>query len=375
MKKIVFLNSTMQAGGPARVINLWSNHFIDKGYDVEIVSNIDVPLFYDFNKKVKYSILGIDKFQQRSRTRTFFKIFKFIDKRRNEIHIYNKALYIPYLYLLKKIGLIDKSIKLVYFAHGGSSDFITLYDNFKNYMIACTFDNVIALHNDYDSFDSSTVKKTFKRKIIDKIFKDYWQEIASKIVYIPNPVTFYVENPSNLMQKNVLAVGRLDKVKGFDLLIKSWKLICDDVGEWRLRIIGSGQEEDNLKRICEELDARNIEFIPQQFDIKQYYIDSSIYVMSSIEEGYGMVVIEAMECGLPIVAFDNVGAKFLVKHGRNGLVSRTGDIATLSTNLKKLIDDFNLRLEFGKTSKEYAKKFHIENISPKWESILGKNNV
>ena len=315
MKKIVFLNSTMQAGGPARVINLWSNHFIDKGYDVEIVSNIDVPLFYDFNKKVKYSILGIDKFQQRSRTRTFFKIFKFIDKRRNEIHIY------------------------------------------------------------YDSFDSATVKKTFKRKIIDKIFKDYWQEIASKIVYIPNPVTFYVENPSNLIQKSVLAVGRLDKVKGFDLLIKSWKLICDDVGEWRLRIVGSGQEEDNLKRICEEFDVRNIEFIPQQFDIKQYYIDSSIYVMSSIEEGYGMVVIEAMECGLPIVAFDNVGAKFLVKHGKNGLVCRTGDIATLSTNLKKLIDDFNLRLEFGKTSKEYAKKFHIENISPKWKPILGKNNV
>lgn len=375
MKKIVFLNSTMQAGGPARVINLWSNHFIDKGYDVEIVSNIDVPLFYDFNKKVKYSILGIDKFQQRSRTRTFFKIFKFIDKRRNEIHIYNKALYIPYLYLLKKIGLIDKSIKLVYFAHGGSSDFITLYDNFKNYMIACTFDNVIALHNDYDSFDCSTVNKTFKRKIIDKIFKDYWQEIASKIVYIPNPVTFYVENPSNLMQKNVLAVGRLDKVKGFDLLIKSWKLICDDIGEWRLRIIGSGQEEYNLKRICEELDVRNIEFIPQQLDVKQYYVDSSIYVMSSIEEGMPMVVIEAMECGLPIVAFDNVGAKFLVKHGKNGLVCRTGDIATLSKNLKKLMDDFDLRLEFGKTSKEYAKKFHIENISPKWESILGKNNV
>ncbi len=65
MQKIVFFNSTMQMGGPARVINLWSNYFVDNGYEVEVVSNIDVPLFYHFDGSIKYSILGIDKFQQK----------------------------------------------------------------------------------------------------------------------------------------------------------------------------------------------------------------------------------------------------------------------------------------------------------------------
>jgi len=371
MKKMVFFNSTMQMGGPARVINLWSNYFVNNDCDIEVVSNIDVPLFYDFDNKIKYSILGINKFKQQCKVKTFFKILKFFNNRKDEVHIYNKALYIPYLYLLKKFRLIDKSIKLVYFAHGGSSDFITMYDNLRNYWIAETFDNIIALHDDYDSFDKYSVKKSFKRKLFDFIIEDQWEKIKSKIIYIPNPVAFYSNESATLMQKNILAVGRLDKIKGFDLLIKSWKLICEDFKEWNLNIVGSGEEEMHLKKLCEELEIKNIELIPQQSNIQKYYMNSSIYIMSSREEGLAMVLLEAMECGLPIVAFDNVSAKFLVKHDKNGLICRIGDIETLAKNIKLLIENNDLREKYGKGSKKFAKQYHIENIAQKWKPILG----
>ena len=374
MNKFTFFNSSMNVGGVPRVISLWSNYFVEHNYEVEIVSNIESELFYDFDQKIKYSVLGIDRFKQNNFLKTLVKIYRFFKDRKNETMVFNKSLYIPYLYLLKKFKCIDTTDKLVYFAHGGSSDFITMYDNLRNYMIANTFDHIIALHDDYDSFDKSSIRKSLKRKIVDFIIKNQWIEVKSKIVYIPNPVTFYSNEASTLLQKNILAVGRLDKIKGFDLLIKAWKLICEDHKDWKLNIVGSGEEEDNLKKLCDELNIENIELIPQQANIKDYYLNSSIYVMSSREEGMPMVVVEAMECGLPIVAFDNVGAKFLVRHAENGLMCKVGDVETLSKNLKELIDDDLLREKFGKKSKEYAKAFHIENIAYKWEPIIGNIN-
>jgi len=363
MKKIVFFNSTMQMGGPARVISLWSNYFINQSIDVEIVSNIDVPLFYKFDENIKYSILGIDKFKQKSKIKTLFSIYSFLKNRENEILVFNKGLYIIYLFFLKKMGLINKSLKLVYFAHGGSSDFKTMYNNGINYMINFTFDRVITLHDDYDTFD---YKESKKRKMINSLFLNKWEDLKNKITYIPNPVTFRSEQGVDYENRVILAVGRLDKIKGFNLLIESWQSIAKKYPNWKLKIVGSGEEEKYLKYLAKGIE--NIEFLSEQKNIKREYLSSSIYAMPSIEEGFGMVVVEAMECGLPIVAFDNVGAKFLVKD--NGLLCKIKNIICLSESMEKLILDKNLRETLGKKSKEEVKQFYIENLSSKWKEIF-----
>jgi len=364
-KKLVSFNSSMQVGGPARVISLWSKYFIEKGLEVEIVSNIEGELFYDFGN-VKYSILGIDKFKQKLKLKTLYKIYQFLKNRKDEVLIFNKGLYIIYLFILKKAGVIDKSLKLVYFAHGGSSDFKTMYSNLMNYIINETFDNIIVLHNDYENFEYKD--RTLKRKIVNNFFENQWDNLKQKIVYIPNPVTFRSEKSVDYNQKIVLAVGRLDKIKGFDLLIKAWEKLANQYSDWRLRIVGSGEDEKNLKKIAKNI--KNIEFIPVQKEIKKEYLKASIYVVSSREEGMPMVVVEAMECGLPIVGFANVGAKFLVKE--NGILCEVGDIECLSKNIEKLIKDKNLREQLGKTSKVLVKQFYIENLAKNWYKILEK---
>lgn len=368
-KKIVFFNSSMQMGGPARVINLWSNYFIKKGYEIEIVSNIDVPLFYDFDKKIKYSILSINKFKQTSKIKAFYKIYKFLKDRKDEILVFNKGLYIHYLFVLKKLGLIDKSLKLVYFAHGGSSDFKTMYNNLLNYIINYTFDNVIALHDDYDTCVYND--KKLKRKIINFIFSNKWRCIKRKINYIPNPVTFSSDIVSTIEEKIVLTVGRLDYIKGFDLLIESWTDIIKQYPNWKLKIVGSGEEKLNLENKIKELSLEKyIEMIPQQQDVKSLYLSSSMYIMSSREEGMPMVVVEAMECGLPIVAFKNVGSLFLVKDNKNGLLCDIGDTKQLSTNIKYLIENKDLRKQMGIISKKLVREFYIDNLVSKWDPIL-----
>lgn len=359
----------MEAGGPARVINLWGNYFVDNGCQTEVVSNIDVPLFYDFDKRIKYSVLGIDKFKQKNKLKTLYKIYKFLKGRKNEILIFNKGLYILYLFILKKIGYMDQSLKLVYFAHGGSSDFKSMYSNLVNYIIAFTFNEIVALHNDYDDFEFKP--KSFRRKIINAVFPNQWQKIRNKIHYIPNPVTFRSEELANYDSKVVLAVGRLDHIKGFDLLIKSWKKVSKKHYDWKLKIVGDGEERDNLEKLIDELSLQEqIELVGAKKDVKSFYLSSSIYLVSSREEGMPMVVVEAMECGLPIVAFANVGAKFLVKNDVNGLLCEVGDIETLANNIITMIDNKTFREKMGKKSKELVKEFYIENLAYKWDRIL-----
>lgn len=370
MKKIVFFNSTMQAGGPARVINLWSNFFVNRGYDVEVVSNINVSLFYDFDHRVKYSILGIDKFRQTNKIKTLLRIFNFLKKRKSEVLIFSKGLYIPYLFFLKYFGLIDKSLKLVYVIHGGTSDFKILYNNLAHYMINKTFDNIIVNYDDYNNY-SKPISKSLKRKIVDLVFDNAVDRLKKKITYMTNPVTFKTKETPTYEEKIVLAIGRLDYVKGFDLLIQGWGQIYHKYPDWKLRIVGSGDQKEFLEKCIEELSLNNcVEMLPTSSDIMSLMLNSSIYAMSSREEGLPMVVIEAMECALPIVAFKNIGASYLINNKENGLLCEIGDIDGLAANLELLILDKNLRIMLGSKSKEMVSQYYIENLVSAWNDIL-----
>ncbi len=370
MKKIVFINSSFKMGGPSRVISIWANYFHSKGYQVEIFSNIKSQVFYKLDKSIKYSIIGIEEFKPKNKFKTLYKLYKLFYQRKNEIIIFNKGYYIPYLYILKKLHLIDCSIKLIYFVHGGSSNFKTIYSNLHTFMIIRSFDFVFALINDYDSYNYR-INKSIKRVIVDFFIPNIFPQIKNKINYINNPVPFQVNGIANYENKQIIAVGRFDKVKGFDLLLKAWSLISSDYSDWKLILVGEGQEEENLKNLVINLGIDSqVVIMPSTENIESLYLSSSIYAMSSIIEGYGMVIIEAMECGLPIVAFKNVGASYLVKDGENGFLSAIGDIESFSNHLSYLIKNDSTRKLFGIKSKELAKKFTIENITKSWDIVI-----
>ncbi len=364
MKKFVFFNSTLNIGGPARVISLWAKYLSSIGHEVEVVSNCDHSTKFEFGEKIKISTLGIDLGVQRSRINTLMKIKKFLMPRKNEVLIFNKSLYTIYVLALKYLKLIDKSNILVYYVHGGSSDFLNLYSNFRSYLMLKTYDFFIILHDDYLDFE-------IKNKKLKKFLHKYqWPRIKEKSFFIPNPVSFLHNSIINYNSKNVLAVGRLDYIKGFDLLINAWSLIEGDYKDWKLKIVGSGAELQNLLDLIAQLNLKNIEILPETQNIIDHYRDASIFVLSSREEGQPMVVLEAMECGLPIVAFKNVGSQFLVKD--NGYLCDINDLKSFSNNMVKLIKDANLRMELGGISKENAKQFHPEFVQLMWDIFIKK---
>ena len=370
MKKIVFFNSSNEAGGPARVISLWANFFIKSGYKIEIVSNLKTIPFFFLNDEIKLSSLGIEKFRQKNRFRTLWKLYRFIHPRKNQYLIFNKAIYIPYLFFLKKLWLIDDSIKLIYFIHGGSSDLKVYYNNCKTFMIKNTFQKVIASHNDFENY-TLPIKKKFIRKIIDSIFFiDSNQKILKKIFYIPNPVSFPISNEENKKDKIILSVGRLDYIKGFDILIKAWGMIFKKHSDWKMQIVGSGEEKERLENLIFNNDIKNVELIPEQNCIENYYKKSSIYVMSSREEGFPMVLLEAMASGLAIISFANVGAKAIIDDDKTGILVKLLDEKQLSLAISKLIEDKQIRKRISINANLKAKSYDINNIKPKWDKIL-----
>ena len=99
MKKIVFINSALDAGGPGRIISFWSNYLFKKNYDVEIVTNVKKKSFYKIKKNIKITSLNIARYNPKNHIKTFLIIKKFFNGRKNQVFIFNKALYILYLYL------------------------------------------------------------------------------------------------------------------------------------------------------------------------------------------------------------------------------------------------------------------------------------
>ena len=378
------LNSTVGIGGVPRVMSIWGNYFVKKGYEVEFVSNDSKDPFYEIDSNITHTILGLDKFGKKGRIKFLIKIYHFFKNRKNEIFIVNKSHFIAYIFILKKLGLIDRSNKFCYFVHGGNSDFKFLYNNYKSQLINNVCSSIIALIDNYDSHNSinhtgekdllEVLKedhgKSLKGKLADVIFPNPWLQIKKKIIFIPNPVSFKTKRKINNNSKTVLALTSLKKRKGLNYLIRAWEILSMKHPDWELEIVGSGIEKESLEKLITQLEIKSIKMTPATKDVLKHYLNSSIFINSSVIEGYGMPILEAMECGLPVVAFENVGSKFFVENNITGLLGQNGNVKLLAENISKLISDSDLRIYMGKNGIKKAEEFYVENLYKIWKPIL-----
>lgn len=196
----------------------------------------------------------------------------------------------------------------------------------------------------------------------------------SKILTINNPITPVGDKRSNLINKSVVTVGRLVHEKGFDLLIQAWVLVHIKRPDWVLRIVGSGDEYENLSNTVARLGLENsIFFIANTENVEKYYLDAAIYVMTSHFEGFGMVLLEARSYGLPIVSFDiDCGPREIIKNNYDGYLVKFGDINALAGRLLELMDSESNRIIFGKRAR-LDNRFELKNIIGQWEKIFTSN--
>lgn len=191
---------------------------------------------------------------------------------------------------------------------------------------------------------------------------------------IPNSVSFIPDKSAQLDNKIILAIGRMDYNKGYDLLLDVFEKLTLSHPDWNLRIIGDGPlKEKIISRVEVSGLTNNVEILPATNQIIDHYLQSSIYLMTSRTEGLPMVLLEAMACGLPIVSFNcETGPSDIITNNKNGYLIDCFNVEEMTEKVAILCADPEKRKKFGDYGRESIKRFLPEEIALKWDMLFRK---
>jgi glycosyltransferase involved in cell wall biosynthesis len=169
-----------------------------------------------------------------------------------------------------------------------------------------------------------------------------------------------------------IAAGRLNPQKGFDLLVAAWARVARERPDWELRIYGSGPERDRLERLIAEHGLTDrVRLMGATRHMGEKLAEGSLFVLSSRFEGFGMVLVEAMSKGLPVVSFDCPrGPGEIITSGRDGILVPDGDVEALATTIIDLAGDADRRRSLASEAVGTAATYEMAAIGPRWDALL-----
>ena len=373
--KIVYCTPALyMAGGVERVLALKANYFAEHfGYDITIIltEGKDKPLFYPLSDKVK--VINLDIGFEELWTCSFLKkVLIYLKKQ----HRFRKALTQELMRLRPDItiSLLRREINFITSIKDGSKKIGELHVNRANY-------------RNFESAESNVIKNLFSKFWMKNLVQHLrrldgfvtltkedllqWPELKN-VVVIPDPLAFYPTSKSPLESKRVIAVGRYAYQKGFDLLLRAWEKVEKQTSDWELVIFGQGDRSPYDSLIDElHIDRQRCHLNGPTENIISEYLNSSVFVFSSRFEGFGMVLVEAMVCGLPVVSFDcPCGPKDIVASGVDGILVENGNIDKLSEAVVSLIQDEKKLRRMACNAIDNVQRFNIEQVAQRWKSLF-----
>lgn len=210
--------------------------------------------------------------------------------------------------------------------------------------------------------------------VLTEIDKEYWLKNTrhnSQITAIANPCPFPVQEYIKHNKKIVLAVGRLDRDKGFDLLLEAWLQVITVMPEWTLKIVGEGEQRANLTQFINANQINDsVALVGATDDVSHYYRQADIFCLSSRVEGFGMVLTEALAFGLPIISFDcGPGPAEVLKDTGSILVPKN-DITQLASALVSLMKDDEQKRAMGLKGQAKVERYQPDTIIGEWLELL-----
>jgi glycosyltransferase involved in cell wall biosynthesis len=368
--KIAFLiDQVYKHGGIEKILSVKANFFaLQNKYQITIITTEqkNTKPCYDFNKNITFIDLNINYNRSVSyfHPKNLIKLPKHIIKLNKELNKLNPDIVVVCSHSTDTyfVPFIKKNIPKIKEFHYSKYIEIAPRKNPKS-----SFQRLFYKFADY------VETKYNKIVVLNKDELNYYK--SNNTIVIPNPLTFTTTLTSNYNAKIAIAVGRLAPVKGFDCLIDIWKQINSKHPEWKLYIYGDGQE--NYKTYLQEkINNYNLQnalvLKGNSNEILSKMIDASIYLMTSENECFPLVLLEAQSCGLPVVSFD-------CPHGpRNILTKDSAFLIPISENsqyiskLEELVTQEELRKKMGKAAKINSKKYELEKVMYLWENLFNE---
>lgn len=348
--------------------NYFAEHF---GWDVTIVltEGKGKPLFYPLSPKIKVVNLDVN-FEELWTCSFARKIIVYLKKQRR----FKKLLSAELMRLQADItvSLLRREINFITQIPDGSKKIGELHINRANY-------------RNFNTEDAGMVKRLFARawshsllshlRQLEKLVvlterdREAWTELDN-VVAIPDALPFTPSSVSTLTAKRVLAIARYSHEKGIDMLLQAWTEAEKRVAGWWLDVYGDGDRSPYEQQMA-ALGIEHCRLHGRTDNVEREYLDSSIFVLSSRFEGFGMVIIEAMACGLPVVAFDCPwGPQSIIKNGEDGLLVENGDIHALAEGMVRLMSDEGLCRAMSASGLKNVRRFGIERIADQWRQLF-----
>lgn len=377
MKKVTILALHLGYGGIEKCIAALANSLVDT-YKVEILAIYklyDEPAFYiDPKVHIRYLskvVPNKNDFKYAVKRVNIFKIIKEAIKALNILRIKRKV-------LIDAIDSCDSDI--IISTRDYTNKYLGEYRN--NNVIAIGWehnhphgDKVIMkrLRNSCKYLDKLVVVSRELKHIYSEDFKN--NDIKCQVEYIPNFLEKLPKKINKLDNKNIISVGRLEPEKGFLDLVSVFKLIELKDGEAYLNLVGDGSQKDKIfKNIVDNNISRKVK-MPGYLDFEELnklYEETSLYLMTSYTESFGLVLIEAMSHGIPVIAFSCAeGAKELINNGVNGYLINNRNEHEMADRAVKLLNNPDKLKELGENARTTALKYSKDEVKKMWIKLLG----
>lgn len=373
MKLIYCICSLQNPGGMERVLLNKVTYIVEQlHWDVTVVTTDQKgrPAFYPFPDAVKMVDLGINYTDDNGK-HPLMKIAGYLQRRRRHRKLLTKLLMKERADIV--VSLYPSESSFIPDIKDGSKKVLELHFC-KFFRLQYGRNGLLGLIDRWRTRqDEKIVSKFDKFVVLTNEDKGYWGQLPN-IEVISNAAMHIGKKYSDSTAHRIIAVGRLDYQKGFDRLIEAWALIQKHkkYKNWHLDIFGQGEWHDMLQQMIERHGLQDNTHINRPTrDIGTEYAKSSLLVMSSNYEGFPMVMIEAMACGLPVVSFDfKCGPKDIIKDSINGLLVPNGNIDALAQAMMKIMDNDTYRKELSLNARQVVSTYSEDTVMAKWISLF-----
>lgn len=352
---VLILDGDMSRGGGTErmtqiLASLLSNNAC---FNIHVVSlNPCTKSYYELNEKIKFITLENGRFPILS---SIWQLYRILKKYSIDIIINVDTFLSIYTIPLK---LFSWKLKLVSWEMFNYENDLGISWSFQLRQFALRWcDYYVCL----TKRDLNTFKSTFK--------------IRKPITFIYNPselntLSFNYDSES----KKIVTAGHFFRTKGYDLAAEVAKIVLPKHKDWKWFFYGDGIEQDNVKKLIKEYDLEDqVVFAGRTQNLSEIYADSSIYVMTSRLEGFGLVLLEAKSFNLPTIAFDcPSGPEEIIDNNISGFLIPAFDIQAMADKIELLINDHSKRLEFASNAKNNLYKFSKDTFILRWENIINE---